>query len=341
MEKPKVTAKSLAHVSSRLRDVRCALWCGALSFEERCKASLMELQAIDIEAHGVLVDYHTSISPSNQAEDLRNSNWKSMEVLGSRIFPDGLKRIKCSAYLFQEFQDLLAREIDRRAPDCVILDMTCLTKVHALAAAAFIATTESRFEVLLAYSIPENYGFVSSSPGEPLAWRDILIAPLADTAMLFNEASGRGIIMPGHEADRLIIALGEIEPAAGVIVVAEARKRPDLRQVTEGKNRKTIKQLSRVRGGRWRKSVVGLADFESLSTIIEEEVALAQEHEAPVIIFPYGPKSLLFAAAWQLTRDYPEASWFVYPIPVTYDADYSSGIEETLWMQIYAATHAE
>src|SRR3954462_14241379 len=335
MKRSKLTAKSLAHILSRLNNTQRALWCGALSFEDRCKASLNSLQPARLSAsRGILVDYHTAISPSTQAEERRTFNWMEIETLGHSIFRNGIEKLKCSAYLFQEFQDLLAREIESLNPDCVILDITCLTKVHALAGAAFFATTEKTFDVFLAYSIPENYGFVSNAIGEPAAWRDILIAPLADTAMLFNEASGRGIIMPGHEADRLIIALGEIEPAAGVIVIAEAKRRPDLRQVTEGKNGKTIKQLSRVRGGRWKKSVVGLADFDGLSAIIEEEVLLAQAHEAPVIIFPYGPKSLLFAAAWQLTKDCPDASWFVYPIPVAYDADYSSGVEETLWMQI-------
>ena len=56
-------------------------------------------------------------------------------------------------------------------------------------------------------------------------------------------------------------------------------------------------------------------------------------HSAPVILFPYGPKPLIFVSAFELALEYPEASWFVYPIPSAYDTAYSEGIDETVWLR--------
>jgi hypothetical protein len=78
-------------------------------------------------------------------------------------------------------------------------------------------------------------------------------------------------------------------------------------------------------------------DFAGLKNIVSEEVAAAKQHAAPVIIFPYGPKPLLFGAAYQLSMEYTEASWFVwfvYPIPGLYDSSYTTGSERTVWFGI-------
>lgn len=204
-----------------------------------------------------------------------------------------------------------------------------------LALAAILAQGKHRFDWAVAYTAPENYGTLVNTPSSTkkgAGWRDIIVAPLADTASLFNESHSRGIIMTGHEADRLIVGLAELEPSGGLIINTDTPHRPDLRYMSERLNRKIIRQLTRMRASNWETKVIGMSDFSGLKKCISRELVLAQEYRAPIIFFPYGPKSLLFAIAMQLSSEYPSASWFVYPVPSSYDVNYTEGIESTIWL---------
>jgi hypothetical protein len=70
-----------------------------------------------------------------------------------------------------------------------------------------------------------------------------------------------------------------------------------------------------------------------LDACTESQIELATQADAPVVLFPYGPKSMLFLVAISLCVGYPEASWFVYPTPYGYPLDYSDGVERTIWLQ--------
>ncbi|MGH8601479.1 MAG: hypothetical protein ACREXR_01465 [Gammaproteobacteria bacterium] len=87
-----------------------------------------------------------------------------------------------------------------------------MTRIHVLGLAATLGTTLRELPWAIAYSSPENYGNLDSA-SKSLGWKDIIVAPIAETAVLLYEAYGRGIILAGHEADRLIVALSEIEPS--------------------------------------------------------------------------------------------------------------------------------
>lgn len=328
-----ITIPSLDVVYARLENSRRTVWLGALSFEERCTASVAAIveQKVRLTA-GIALEYETTVSPSTEAEEQRGQNWGILETLGKKAFVEGIRRQEVPAYNFQELQNILEDLLAEAEIDFVIIDITCLSKIHALAVAATLARFEGPSGWMVAYSTPENYGSLADRPQELPAWRDIIIAPMAETALLFNEASSRGIIIPGHEADRLIIALAEIEPEGGLIAVAESRRRPDLRYITERKNQRTIRRLRRMRMGRWLKCIICLTDLRKIRNNVGHEIRMAKQYDAPVIFFPYGPKSMIFAIGLQLACEYPEASWFVYPIPSSYDANYSSGAEEMIWL---------
>jgi hypothetical protein len=158
------------------------------------------------------------------------------------------------------------------------------------------------------------------------------MAPLSDTALLDNEVRSRGIIVEGHESDRLIVALSEVEPAGGVIVVANTSKRPDFRVISERNNRRIVRQLMSIRPSDWKKEIVDTMDFRKMGLIVDKEVEIAKGHDAPVILYPFGPKPLIFSAAFQMCAEYPEGSWFVYPVPTAYDVNYSEGEGRSLWL---------
>lgn len=307
------------------------LWIGALSFEDRCVASIVALARNEIRTtRGIVLDYIPSVSLPREAQRRRDMNWDFLVNLRERPFIEGVERIKVDAYRFQALQDILEDVLLQVGDGPVIIDITCLTKIHALTVASTLAKQPHALRWVIAYSIPESYGTLTNPSQDLPHWKDIIVAPLAETALLFNEASGRGIIIPGHEADRLILALAEIEPAGGLILIGETDRRPDLRIVTQRKNQKTIQQLTRMRASDWVNRTISITDLSGLSNLVNREIELAKKHQAPVVLFPYGPKSMLFAAAYQLASEYPESSWFVYPIPSSYDINYSSGVEETI-----------
>lgn len=49
-----------------------------------------------------------------------------------------------------------------------------------------------------------------------------------------------------------------------------------------------------------------MTDVATLHHLVRQEIAMAREHNAPVTLFPLGPKSQVFAITFQLCRDYPE-----------------------------------
>jgi hypothetical protein len=324
---------TVANVNEFVLRGRKTLWFGALSFEERCLGALRDAEAsrttIDT---GVLLTYETHVTPEDATRRLLKKHASSFEVTASKVFRSW-KELKIDAYGFQRFQDQILAEIEESAAEVVVFDITCLTKINTLALAALVASGAVDVDFVVAYSIPENYRNTSDERA-PIGWRDIIIAPLGETAQLFNEERGRGVIIPGHEPDRLVVALAEIEPSGGLILVAETDQRPDLRRRSEHLNQRAMRQLISMRSTLFRREVVSLAEFARVGELVENEIEQARQHDAPVMLFGYGPKPLVFFAALRLAESYPEGAWFVYPIPERYDLQYTSGVDRSIWYQV-------
>jgi len=323
---------SAASVAAFLAAAHHSMWFGALSFETRCSSSLQYLRAQEAKVEsGLALNYQTNVTPPADAEKRTESNWNVMERISGEVFERPLRRKQLPAYGFPQLQKVLEREVLRSDVDLVFFDITCLTKIHTLALATSLASSPRRLKWILAYTFPENYTNFEDSADQGPGWKDIIIAPLGATALLFNESGGRGILLPGHEGDRLVVALAEIEPAGGLIVMADTEGRPDLRLVSERRNQKAIRHLIKMRGSGWVKQVIRVGDLRGMRDSVQREIVRAKHKKAPVILFPYGPKPLIFLAAYELARAYPEASWFVYPIPSRYDSDYTEGAQSTVW----------
>jgi hypothetical protein len=312
---------------------RSSLWVGALSFEDRSLSSLTALEAEGVcLTWGIALDYNTDVRPGEDAERRRMTNWRAMQRVGQAVFRQGIRRVAVNAYAFTDLERLIERELCDGHADYMVLDVTCTTKIHALAAAAALVQVPVSVRWSVAYTVPESYSTITESRESREGWRDVIVAPLGESATLLNESAGRGIILPGHEADRLIVALAELEPPGGIIAVGNTTRRPDLRLLSEVRNRKTLGRLTRLKGADWRRTLVDVEDVGSMRHLVAGEIKRARDSRAPAILFPYGPKLLIFAAAYELARSYSEASWFVYPIPMSYDSSYSEGAEEVLWL---------
>jgi hypothetical protein len=325
----------LSRVALAIHDTRHALWIGALSFETRCVGSLAELHGANAKLHkGILLDYDTRVTPLREAASLRKDNLGVLKSFSEKTFVKDFRTTKLNPYVFDDLRLLLEHEFTEQHSDLLIVDLTCLTKIHALAAATFVAQTHKPSQrILLAYSVPENYGYVDESLEPDPAWRDVIIAPFGETAQLFNESSGQGIVVPGHESYRLIVAMAEIEPAGGIILLPEHRGRPDLRHLMVRRNQRLVQQLTRMQSRHWSQHRVPIAGSGLIKQHVSTVIAAAKEKRAPVILFPFGPKPIIYEISLLLAREYAEAAWFVYPVPVEYDVNYSFGIDQVMWFE--------
>jgi hypothetical protein len=302
-----------------------------MSFEERCYGSLMQMMKTGVKVdRGYIIKYSTQMREQGTGDLYRDRNLDHMMELSNEVMQYAPETIEVHPHAFSALRDLVIEIIEHETPSSVIIDITCLTRIHVLAIAAVMADREIPTKCVGAYTIPENYGSFTRSRIRQ-GWKDILIAPLADTAVSLHEDNSRGIILLGHDTNRLIVALGEMEPAGGMIVSADTPTRPDFRVACLKNNKHIIEQLTNMSPHGWRSQDVMFTDMRATGEVVNNEIEKAKTNEAPIFLYPFGPKSLSFGVAWGLCRQYKDASWFVYPIPMDYDVDYSYGVADTVW----------
>ncbi|MDO8500754.1 MAG: hypothetical protein Q7S20_02825 [Gemmatimonadaceae bacterium] len=324
---------SLADVRKLAADARKTFWIGAASFEERCCGAMATMIRERVRLScGVILDYQTNLGLDPDGDRNRQQNLDRLRRDASAVFPVEPFEHPVDAYSFAEFAAFLRDVLSQEHADLTVIDITCLTKIHTLALAAELAKLSPEQKWVLSYTLPENYGGIHSESAE--GWRDVIIAPLAQSARLFNEEYSRGIILLGHEADRLVFALSELEPSGGIIVHVDTPRRPDWKLRSAAVNRRTIRRLRGMRFADWEAVSVDSVDYGRVASLVGAQIDSAKSHGAPVILFPFGPKSLISNVALRLAADYDQASWFVYPVPQQYDAGYTEGIADTRWFGI-------
>lgn len=325
---------SIESIAAAIAKSRSSVWVGALSFEDRCRASLLSLARTSVEIDlAIAMDYTTFVQPEQAARRKRSLNWELIKEAQTRETIKKLQKESVDPYAFNDGARLVTKVAESGA-DFAIFDITCMTKIHVLALAATLGSRNWEFDWALAYSIPENYSSAGLPEGDPVSqgWRDVIVAPLRETAEFFNEASSRGIVLLGHQPGRVIVGLSEIEPTGGAIILPRLRSRPDMLRAAERANKRLIQRLQKSAFSQWRKRVVESSDTAGLLAMIDSEIRSARVSDSPLVLFPYGPKPLVFEAARACASRYPRGSWFVYPVPASYDAFASEGIERTMWI---------
>lgn len=310
------------------------LWIGAISFEQRCLGGVMTLR--EAGAHvkaGIAIDYSTNMTPREIGEVRRQEHWLQMQGAADGVIRGRFERTAVEPYSYSDIQRSLKEVTDKQQPDTVVIDVSCMTKIHALAIGSWLVTHCQSANIIISYTSPLHFGNLVEMDRR-MGWKDIVIIPLVDNAELMNEYASRGIIVLGHENDRLIVALSEMHPSGGTIVTPWAPRRPDLRVVANRNNRKIVKELEGLGGGRWISREARLSEVDGLMEMVDREVGLAAKKEAPLIVFPFGPKLLLLAISYRLRQTYERRTWLVYPVPTGYDVEYSEGIDTVRWMAI-------
>lgn len=307
------------------------LWVGAASFEDRCRASLQVLakQSARI-SQGIVLDYPTRIQPEREGELKRSQNREA--ILGHVGRDSQLRRIP--SYRFGAFLGILAdlHAAHRKAGGEVqyVFDITCLTKIHTLALAYWLATTPELPRVLIAYGRPHDYGSPIRKVWDKGAWLEVVVAPF-DIDPEPRATGVAGIALLGHEGDRLRLALHEAPLDEGVIVVVESDD-PRLDLVAEAQNRWLLDDISRQKNpASVSLARVPLWDMARLQKIVAVTSDSARAKGMRLMLYPFGPKPLIFGVSIFALSSYLLGTWYTYPIPRTYDLDYTVGVGTTYW----------
>jgi hypothetical protein len=307
------------------------LWVGAISFEDRCRASLHVLaKQSALISQGIVLNYPTRIQPEREGELKRSQNLEF--ILGHVGRGSQVHRIP--SYRFGAFlgilSDVHAEHRKTGGEVQYVFDITCLTKIHTLALAYWLATTPELPRVLIAYSRPHDYGSPIRKVWDKGAWLETVVAPFDIDP--FPRATGvTGIALLGHEGDRLRLALDEVPMDEGVIVVVKSDE-PRLDFVAETQNRWLLDDISRQNDPA---SVflhrVPLLDMARLQKIVVATSDNARAKGMRLMLYPFGPKPLIFGASLFAVGNYLLGTWYTYPIPRTYDLDYTVGVGTTYW----------
>jgi hypothetical protein len=306
------------------------MWVGAVSFEDRCTRSLKVLHQASVKlSHVCALNYKTTAYPADQDREKRKGNLSDLRSL-ARAAKAAWKPLSVEEYSYYSVRDVLGRFLfQAESGSTIVIDITCLTKIHTIAIAALLPLIKS--DVVIAYTSPDNY----PHPGErKLAWKDIIIGPIGGTGSLRNEQYSRGIILTGLESARLIVSLSEIEPSGGIVVLTLNEKRPDLTVENMRKNQRIVSQLTSGPNPGWKVGRADIRNHDALKGLVCSEICEAEKHNAPMFLFPFGPKSFVFYAALILAERYDQSAWFVYPIPAFYEVGYTEGSASTSWLKL-------
>lgn len=286
----------------------------------------------------ILLDYGGDATFGSAASELREANWDTISSLAKsrHIRTD---RTRINPYSVSELQDYLKQEF---AGHSIHIDLTCLTRVHTLAAARFAALIDSFWSV--SYSSPLSYGPIRAS-ADGRGWRDTLVLPIGSNPTFRNEGLALGLLLAGHEAERTAIAFQEFEPSAGLVIAVRRANRPEIERVTSSANQNLFDHLESVKLGgpraehldksspfrRWNKQTVDISELpDGIITSLRPLIEAAKQLASPIIVYPFGPKLAVFDSIYYLAKVYPEMSWFVCPIAQTHSLEYSDGVQNTI-----------
>ncbi|GAA1451998.1 hypothetical protein GCM10009641_87360 [Mycobacterium cookii] len=319
---------------------------GALSYEERCVGALAALSRRDRELQGVFLDYGTTATPGATATTRRQTNWEKIEDITRSQTDWVCHRSSSNPYAMDDLAQVLddAAKLERGR---LVVDVTCMTKPHLLAAASWLAV-HPEVSWTLAYATPKNYGDVQRSIDSGV--QATLTLPLGPHPSLRNQGLSLGLFILGAEAGRAAIALEELEPSAGLIVLVTRSDRADFEANTLAQNDQLVSYLSSLvlagprvvdsgfaqiwpsKGWEFREFRNETLVSDTYNHLVNELIPAAELLDSPIVLYPFGPKDAVFMASFVLARLYPHASWSIYPVLDTHPLDYSEGLHGLRWL---------
>jgi hypothetical protein len=298
-----------------------------LSFEERCTAWPDTFGAQGcLPARLFFVNYATRVEPPDEDRQLRATYRDRIRATLKATKITSFEKV--NAFAAAALVELATNILNQSNDEPIVYDISCMTRVHLVALAQAIRRHRSLPELFFAYATPRSYGF---QKGLLLGWRDTLFVPINTKLSFRREGNARGLVFAGHSSERLSVALHELEPSSGVFVYAREEGRPDLLAKAKEVNKPIEDRLRRLRMPRmdkWRIETLGLNDCDGLNALVSAEILQAKNQRGPIVLFPFGPKPMTLAASLVLAFRDDLYSLAVYPVPESFDVNYSSGANQ-------------
>ena len=318
-------------ISNLKEDFENIFWIGALSFEDRCMGSINSLLKNNLVIKkAFILDYLNVLLIPKESEENRSQNKRMMLILIKNQF----QLLGIHPYRYSEFFGMLEKtyeDISRSNNRCVIvIDFSCLTKIHTVALAYWICKQKLSIPIVLAYSQPEFYG----NPYKNIWGKGKLTRTLhirLDLNSTKTYSSTNVIAILGHEGDRLRLAINEANPDDGLVIKVLPKKIPSkLSTVTDIQNSWLYQEIhDGIRDFKIKK--LEYDNISELIKLITNYCKAAKDINSRIVLCPFGPKPFIYYTAFAILSTYPELAWLFYPVPASYDPDYSKGFDKTLW----------
>ena len=318
-----------------------AHWIGAVSFEDRGVSSLRRLDhsAAVAVSTATLVEYPTKLDGSD-GEELRRAQ---RSAIRSICDADSIQQSSeiVHPYRSADLLGVLNRVSGSREP--VVVDITCLTKVHKITVARWAYQWSSELDIFLSYSKPERYLKPASLGTTTQKWRDVVLAPMADSRYESSSDADEaldgegdyGLLLLGHEGARTRAAMSYLELGPSLVIhTAEPGATEPVAEDVVARTEHAMLLAEIERGERlgWRVASCGVYDVNELLGLVRDWSD--QLDGGRRVLLPYGPGPSIVAGTLGLLDSAPGSCWFLYPVPVSYDVNYSVVTAEVRWWKV-------
>ncbi len=303
----------------------------AASSEERSTAWAAALGAADKAPRlALLADYSSTMGrPPDDVDRLDRNVADIAKMLG--VTPEVQREL--NPYSFAQCFASLERALERAGGLPLLVDYTSMSTIHIMALARLVADFgHAGPTILLCYSTPRFYEFGGIGTR---GWKDTLFVPVGSAAQLDREGLARGLILAGHDEERLSVALQEFEPDGGVVLYTATDDRPDFLKRAKEANRGVVERLLKLRiqgdtvGSNgvyaWEEQAASIDDIERIVKTVGRLAESTHADRGPVVVFPFGPRISILVSALTLACAPGVSSWAVVPVPSSFRIDDSRG----------------
>lgn len=315
-------------------DLEKAVWIGAVSFEERCIGSVRQIARRSLNVtRAVALDYPTKAG--RVVEDVakrrvhRQVISDQLSGLGASVATEVIRPYRMSD--MRRILDDASSKLGRDPYSGLVLDITCLTKVHALAAASWVVGRPTRRPpIWFAYALPGQYGSPSRHNRSLGQWLDVAVAPCEFEPMEYSDKTA-GIVLLGHEGSRIRLAISQCEPLEALVIVPQTPGKPSLGVVARTANAVIVRDVRSGRRPGWELTELAANDINGLTRVVAKFCHRAVREGRRIVLYPFGPKPMILAAAMTAIGIAGARVWYSYPIPRRYDLDYTAGVGPIKW----------
>lgn len=261
---------------------------------------------------------------------------RSAEFLIERLREFDLRKIprllSVAPYNYFSLWNMLSEELDRRGLAWgelrATIDISCLTKIQMIFLLKEIISTTATRHCRLLYTVPERY---NRERGDKFSWLSVgyfdpVPFPIRAEPRIARNWRRATMVLLGHEGQRTLAAWRYVDPDETILVFGKS----DNDAMIEACLRENEFLLSHVGGENSDQTICcGMTDtLVARNRIYDWLRNVSAKQDVTVSLIPFGPKPILLGALLAIL-DMP---WIdvelVYPIPSSYNHNYSIGAKE-------------